>query len=149
MQISPHFHRAEFTRSATAARLGRTFDVPEVYLENIRRLCFDVLEPLREAEPLPITILSGYRPLWLNTRVGGSPVSDHMTASAADIVVKGMTPRQVAELVRRLDLPVRQCILEFDQWVHVSVPPVDVLPKREYLTARKADGKTVYRIGIT
>lgn len=148
MQISPHFHRSEFVRSATAARLGRTFDVPELYMPNLKRLCFTVLEPLRDAEPLPITILSGYRPLWLNARVGGSPVSDHMTASAADIVVKGMTPRAVAELVQRLGLPVKQCILEFDQWVHVSVAPPDIEPKRQYLTARKLDGKTVYLSGI-
>ncbi len=148
MQISPNFDLDEFARSATAARLGRSFRVPALYLPNVTRLCLEVLEPLRAAVALPITILSGFRPLWLNVRVGGSPVSDHLTASAADVVIKGLRAEQIAERVRTLDLPVKQCILEFDEWVHVSVPPDGIPPKREYLTARKIGGRTVYLRGI-
>jgi hypothetical protein len=148
MQISPNFSLAEFAHSMTAARLGRPFTVPDVFVENVRRLCLTVLEPLRIDQAIPITVLSGYRPPWLNKIVGGAPTSDHMTASAADILVKGAAPRDVAAAVRALGLPVKQCILEFGQWVHVSVPPPGEVPKREFLTARKLDGRTIYTRSI-
>lgn len=50
--------------------------------------------------------------------------------------------------MRSLDLPVKQCILEFGQWVHVSVPPEGVEPQRDYLTARKLSGRTIYTRGL-
>jgi len=148
MQVSPNFALSEFARSAMAARMGRTFTVPGDLIPNIVRLCMTVLEPLRAAEPLPIFVLSGYRPGWLNRAVGGAAQSDHLTASAADIVIKGAPPREIAALVRSLDLPVKQCILEFGQWVHLSVPPEGVEPQRDYLTARKLSGRTIYTRGL-
>lgn len=56
-----------------------------------------VLESIREHFNKPVIINSGYRtPEW-NTKVGGAKNSYHVKGMAADIVVKGVNPKQVAE----------------------------------------------------
>lgn len=56
-----------------------------------------VLESIREHFGKPVIINSGYRtPEW-NTKVGGAKNSYHVKGMAADIVVKGVSPKQVAE----------------------------------------------------
>lgn len=56
-----------------------------------------ILESIREHFNKPVIINSGYRtPEW-NAKVGGAKNSYHMKGMAADIVVKGVNPKQVAE----------------------------------------------------
>jgi uncharacterized protein YcbK (DUF882 family) len=45
---------------------------------------------------------SGYRTTSHNKKVGGAPKSQHLTASAADISVKSMTPKQLANSIEEL-----------------------------------------------
>ena len=45
--LTPHFRLSEFTRSATATKLGIDNSIPESLIPNLRRLCTEVLEPLR------------------------------------------------------------------------------------------------------
>ncbi len=147
-QLSRFFTVAEFTRSATAARMGRKVELPTWALDAATRLCTQVLDPLRRDLRKPVVLLSGFRPEWLNKAVGGSPTSDHMAGRAADLIVPGMTPAAVAKRILALDGPYSQVILEFDEWVHVSVAMPSEKPKRQALTARKVNGKTVYTKGI-
>lgn len=150
MNLSPNFTLAELLRSEAAARRGRVIETPEPWIvDNLVRLCDTVLEPLRARIGRPIVTLSGYRPPWLNDLVGGSKTSDHMTGCAADILVPGLTPFVVARRIEMAELPFKQCILEFGQWVHVSVPKAGDPPKRELLTARHVNGRTVYTFGLT
>lgn len=59
------------------------------------------LEQLREKLG-PITILSGYRsPDW-NKKIGGAPKSQHMEGTAADIQVRGKTPKEVAAIAEKI-----------------------------------------------
>lgn len=85
MQLTKHFHLNEFARSSTAARLGIDNTIPEAYIPNIKNLCEQVLEPLRENIRSPVIISSGYRCAALNKAVGGVWNSQHMTGEAADI----------------------------------------------------------------
>lgn len=91
MQLSPHFHLSEFTRSATAERLGITNSLDpsnpldQDVIANLRNLCEQVLEPLRAYVGQPIVIASGYRSAELNKAVGGAMASQHLTGEAADI----------------------------------------------------------------
>lgn len=86
MRLTPHFRLSEFTRSETASRLGIDNNVkdPKV-VDNLRRLCEKVLEPLRNHTKTPIVINSGYRCPRLNAAVGGSPSSNHLKGCAADL----------------------------------------------------------------
>ena len=60
MQLSEHFALHEFVSSqvADAHDINNTPDPEEI--ENLKRLCVEILEPLR-AKVGPIQITSGYR----------------------------------------------------------------------------------------
>ena len=89
MQLSQHFHLVEFTRSATALRLGIDNN-PEIEdIEALQALCIHVLEPLRKRFGV-IRITSGYRCMKLNQAVGGSRTSQHLLGEAADIHVSSV-----------------------------------------------------------
>lgn len=150
MKLSPHFNLAEFTRSQTAARQGRPIVVDEgsPVFNQIRYLCNEVLEPIRELLGCPVQISSGFRPDWLNRLVGGSPNSQHLHGLAADIVVPGYTPMEVCRLIRDSKVPFDQLILEFDEWTHVSAAVPGKRPRREMLTARSEGGRTSYLKGL-
>lgn len=151
IQLSENFYLREFLRSETAARQGREIIANEWSQQNLRRLCVDVLQPIRDGLGRVITILSGLRPVWLNTAVGGSKTSAHIYAMAADFIVAGMTPRETCQWITQKQgtpLPFDQLILEFDQWVHISIAAVGTAPKRQVLTARRQHAKTVYLPGI-
>lgn len=148
--LSPHFALAEFTRSETAARHGGIDMLPsDAVLANLKRLCIEVLEPIRKRAG-EIIVTSGYRPQALNDLIGGSKNSDHLTGSAADIHVLDISLEQLAETVESLQMqiPLKQCIIEFGQWVHVSIQPLGEAPRREFLTATRKDGQTVYSLGL-
>ena len=85
MKLSKHFTLNEFTSSMTARKLGINNEAPESVVENLRNLCIQVLEPLRQHVGVPITITSGYRCAQLNAMVGGGKNSQHKFGEAADI----------------------------------------------------------------
>ena len=148
MMLSEHFSLAEMIASDTATRQGIA-NVPGPFeIDNLKRLCVLVLEPLRAAIGQPIRVTSGYRAPLLNLLVGGSRTSDHCAGRAADIQVPGTSPLTLAKAIQSLDLPVQQCIHEFGAWVHVSIPPAGDVPRREYLTALKLGKKTHYEWGL-
>lgn len=146
--LSDHFSLAEMTASDTATRQGVANTPGPHEIDNLRRLCVRVLEPLRAALGQPIKVTSGYRSSLINTLVGGSRSSDHCAGRAADIKVEGTSPLTLAKAIQSLDLPVQQVIHEFGAWVHVSIPPAGDVPRREYLTAVKNNGKTQYLLGL-
>lgn len=61
-----------------------------------------VLQSLRSHFGAAVTINSGYRTPQYNTTVGGVAHSQHCYGTAADIVVRGKTPAQVASYARQL-----------------------------------------------
>lgn len=97
IQLTEHFRLSEFTRSATASARGIDNSLSEsnplqaAIINNLRKLCVNVLEPLRVAMGVPITIGSGYRSTKLNKLVGGVAHSMHLTGHAADIHIPNNT----------------------------------------------------------
>lgn len=148
MNLSADFTLDEFLRSQEAARMGREIVPDGPTIENLRRLCVTVLQPLREAIGKPIHVSSGLRPAWLNALIGGSASSAHQYGCAADIEVPGMTPVEVAQTVQRLKLPTDQTIVEYGQWCHVGIARTGAPLRGEFLTARHIQGKTQYEQGL-
>jgi len=150
-RLSPHFTLDEFLVSSTAARKGLQIGMPspEIIL-NMTTLCLQVLEPLRASVRRPIVVTSGYRPEWLNKMIGGSPTSDHMTGSAVDFIVPGMTTYEVCQRMLELNLPYKQLIHEFPPqgWIHVSYIRGQLVQKTELLTAVKNNKRTLYLRGL-
>lgn len=120
MKLSEHFDLDEFTRSATADRLHIDNSIPEELIPNLRNLCQQVLEPLRQHFGTPVVISSGYRCPALNRAVGGVPNSQHLTGEAADIVL----PKLADAFYWLIDnVPFDQLGFESKgstKWIHVS-----------------------------
>lgn len=91
MKLTEHFNLCEFTRSATADKLHIDNTIPEELIPNLKNLCEQVLEPLREHFDTPVIISSGYRCPQLNKAVGGVPNSQHLKGEAADIILPHST----------------------------------------------------------
>lgn len=98
-QLSPHFHLREF-HCKNGAR------VPMAARPALRRLCRDVLEPLRR-EFGPCTVMSGYRTRAYNASIGGARFSQHIyddgpESVATDLVFSRGTPEQWARAADRI-----------------------------------------------
>ncbi len=145
MRLSKNFTLDEFLVSQTATRHGIDMTPPPEVIDNLQRLVTGCLQPLRDEVGVGIFISSGFRPLELNTRIGGSKTSAHVRGDASDLKVIGQAPFDTCELIVAMDLPFDQVIQEFGRWVHLGV--ADVL-RGEQLTAYKKDGKTRYVTGI-
>lgn len=150
MNLSKNFSLKEFTKSNTATRLGISNQPTEEHVENLKKLCVNVLQPLRDAIGLPLRITSGYRSEELNRAIGGSTTSDHSKGRAADLelYVDGEEDNAaIFNAIKELNLPYYQLIWEFGDdyqpnWVHVAYREED--PKQQDLKAVKIEGKTQY-----
>ncbi len=85
LSLSPHFRLAEFVKSSTASARGINNTPSLEVVNNLKALCTEVLEPLRQHFNTPITISSGYRSPLLNKAVGGARNSQHLTGEACDL----------------------------------------------------------------
>ena len=126
MQLSPHFKLVEFTRSATAQARHIDNTPDEEQIKNLKFLCDNVLEPLREQFG-PIIIGSGFRCPALNTAVGGVKNSQHKSGEACDIHLPSIeVGKKYFEFLKKLPI-FDQLIWERDNprsnhyWIHVSV----------------------------
>ena len=152
MQLTRNFSLAEMVKSETALRKGLDNTPGEAEIDNLRRLCEEVLQPVREHYGMGVKVNSGFRHPNVNAAVGGSTTSDHCKGMAADIEIPGVPNAELAQYIAD-NLTFRQVILEFytpgvpdSGWVHVAFNPAD--NKKQVLTAMKENGKTVYKPGL-
>lgn len=80
----------------------------------------DVLQDIRDYFGKAVNINSAYRTPTHNKKVGGETHSQHLYGVAADIVVSGVTPKQVAAYAEKL-LPNKGGIGIYSSFVHVDV----------------------------
>lgn len=109
----------------TFSELGAA-DAPAVIRANLRRLCEELLDPLRAYLQLPLIVTSGYRSEAHNRRVGGVPGSDHTRGMAVDFFPRGISPaeahRRIREALETLKLPFDQLIF-YPAFIHLSLRP--------------------------
>lgn len=115
-----HGYSQHFTHAELNCRCG--CKPPTGVAINLARLA-SALEAIRVLVGGPIHVTSGYRCPEHNRRVGGADMSQHTQGLAADIVVKGMTPRKVASLAARVPVLAAGGIGTYRGWVHVDVRP--------------------------
>lgn len=129
VQLSPHFKLSEFTKSSTATARHIDNTPNDEQVKNLKALCENVLEPLRQHFNVPIIIGSGFRCPKLNNTVGGVANSQHQYGEAADIHIPDeATGRQWIEHLLEYCL-FDQLIWEHDKsghyWIHVSFKRID------------------------
>lgn len=117
MRLSDNFLLYEFTKSETATRLGILNNPGGEEIENLRRLCIRVLQPLREKYGKQIYINSGYRCQELNKEVGGVASSQHVKGEAADCHVDD--PRKLLTCLLASGIEFDQAIL-YPTFLHIS-----------------------------
>ena len=141
MKLSESFNLDEFTISQVAERHGYRNEPNEKQIENLRLLCVNVLQPLREIINVPIFINSGFRSFDVNAAVGGKFNSQHLEGKASDFVVHSMNLIDVFNIILN-KLSFDQLIYEFGKWIHVSWN--GELNRKEVMISKKVYGKTVY-----
>jgi len=140
-KLSANFYLEEFVISQAAERHGYRNEPNEKQIENLRLLCVNVLQPLREIINVPIFINSGFRCFNVNAAVGGRFNSQHLEGKAADFVVYSMNLIDVFNIILQ-KLSFEQLIYEFGKWIHVSWN--GELNRKEVMTSKKVHGKTFY-----
>lgn len=76
-------------------------EVPAKFLPNVTKLAKN-LQVLRDYVNKPIVLNSAYRTPNYNRSIGGAVQSQHLTASAGDIRIAGMTSKEVHATILKL-----------------------------------------------
>lgn len=107
--LSEHFTAAEFRcRCGACAPL----DPPKELIDGLERL--------REiCGGRPVIVTSGHRCAKHNAAVGGVSNSKHLQARAADVVIRGVTPQEIATLVKFLIPTLRA--LPYKDYTHIDL----------------------------
>lgn len=146
--ISTHITYKEGVISATGQRLGIGNTPHPAILATMKVTAEKLFEPLREYFGQPIRIISFFRCAALNKAVGGAKNSSHMKGEAIDVEgTNGITNADIFRYFKNGNVDFDQVIWEFgtDQepdWVHISYREGN--NRREFLRARKVNGRTIY-----
>ena len=127
-KLSQHFSLGELTKTNVK---GISNEPPHAAVLNLKNLCENWLEPLRQAQGL-IIINSGYRSESVNKAIGGVKGSNHLTGCAVDIRVTGIEQAiryasallDIAEGTHRdFDEPLIERSPKGTYWLHFAVRP--------------------------
>ena len=132
VKLSQHFTLGELTKTSAKTADG---NIPShVQIENLKNLCENWLEPLRQRYNKPILINSGFRSEAVNKAIGGVKGSNHLTGCAVDIHVTG--PEQAIRYACILLEIADESKRDYDEllierspkgtyWLHFAVRPKD------------------------
>ena len=150
MNLSKSFTLNELTKSQEATRLGIDNTPNEEHILNLKLLCENVLQPIRDFYGMPLSVSSGYRSAALCEAIGSSSKSQHTKGQAADFEIFGVANKDLADFVVK-NLDYDQCILEFwnenepnSGWVHCSFNALG--NRKQFLKAEKLNGRVVYTV---
>ena len=122
-KISKHISYKEATHSEHAKTYNIANKPKAQDIENMETLAKEVFEPLREWVEHPIKVNSMFRSEKLNSGLGGSISSSHLTGNAVDITsMGGKTNLEMFHYIKD-NLDFDQLIWEFGvepRWLHVS-----------------------------
>ena len=123
-----YFELNEFIVSREAKRRGLDNTPSFEVVAHLDELVEQILDPLRAAYGMPISVTSGYRCPALNKAVGGVSTSAHLIGYAADLQVGGSFAKFktfVDGWFRKSGVRFDQVLIEKnakgEQWVHVGL----------------------------
>ena len=124
MQLSENFTLEEFVDSPTAKRFGINNIPGKEQINNLKKLCQTILQPIRNEFGQVITVTSGYRSELLNRKIGGSITSQHLKGEAADIICYDNKRlwELITSMINKGVIRVGQLINERNlSWIHISL----------------------------
>lgn len=130
-QLTTNFTLAELTYSSTAERYKIDNTPSQFEYGKLKKLCEDVLQPIRNKWGDGIKITSGYRCPALNTKVKGSASSQHCKGEAADFEPMNQENGKLFHIIEAMihngEITVGQLIWEKGDehnpdWIHISLP---------------------------
>tara|TARA_R110000803_G_C11888313_1_gene310626 strand:+ start:144 stop:599 length:456 start_codon:yes stop_codon:yes gene_type:complete len=146
MLLSENFTLAEMLKSQTAERMGIANYPHDTHIECLKKLCVNILEPIRAHYRKPIQPSSGFRSELLCEVINSKKTSQHALGQAVDFEVIGVTNEDLCRWIID-NLEFDQLILECytggnSGWVHCSYSDQH---RREVLTYDRING---YRKGL-
>ena len=150
MKLSNNFSLKELTASQTAERKGISNNPSEDHMTNLKELCVNVLQKVRDHYGKVVSVSSGYRSPELCVAIGSSVNSQHAKGQAADFEVFGLSNADLCKWISE-NLEFDQLILEYHNigepnsgWIHCSYR-ADGENRKQILRAyRDEAGKTKY-----
>ena len=147
MKLSQNFSLRELTKSQTAERKGISNEPSEEHIENLKLLCTNILQPIRDHFGI-VSISSGYRSPDLCVALGSKSTSQHARGQAADFECYGTDNNKLFEWATK-NLTFDQAILEFyngdpeSGWIHMSYNEDN--NRSETLRAFRENNKVAYQ----
>jgi len=149
-QLSKYTTLQEVIKSNTASVLQIQNIPNSEQVENLRLVCTEIFDKVREHFGKPIGITSGFRSVELNKRIGGSKTSQHLEGKALDIdgdLLGGVCNKDIFLYIKN-NCIFDQLIWEFGtenapDWVHVSYNKG--VNRKQILRAIKSNGKAIYK----
>ena len=147
MKLSQNFSLKELVVSQTADRKGIDNTPTDEHIENLKLLCENVLQPIRDEWGV-VSVSSGYRSQALCQAIGCVSTSQHARGQAADFECYSVDNRELFDWITQ-NLKFDQAILEFydgdpnSGWIHVSYNE-DGNRKQTLRAFRNDAGKTQY-----
>lgn len=128
MNLSKNFTLSELTYSNAADCYNIENTPGRLEIENLKKLCNNILQPIRDKFGKPLYVNSGYRNPKVNRLVGGSSSSQHTLGQAADITFGSKEENKnlfdlIVKMIEDKEITVGQLIDEKDfKWIHISLP---------------------------
>ena len=148
MKLSENFSLSELIKSQTAERKGIDNTPSPEHQENLKKLCENVLQPVRDHFEQVVSVSSGYRSPETCLALGSKITSQHAKGEACDFEIFGVSNKELADWINE-NLEYDQLILEYwkesdpnSGWVHCSYSEGN--NRRQYLRAYKENGSTKY-----
>jgi len=124
-KITKHFSFFEMSKTSYNDFQQENRRLALSYVNSLKTLCKDILEPLRQHFGKPLIITSGFRCYALNKAIGSSSTSQHLKGQAADFYIENISDDKIIKyLVENLDFNFGQLILEKNHnssWIHISL----------------------------
>ena len=99
MKLSNNFSLKEMTASQTADRHGISNNPSEDHMDNLTKLCQNVLQPIRDHYGKVVIVSSGYRsPEWC-VKIGSSVGSQPAKGEAADFEIYGVSNADLCNIL--------------------------------------------------
>ena len=141
MQLSKNFSLIELTKSQTAERKGIDNTPSAEHQENLKSLCTNVLQPVRDNFHRVVSVSSGFRSQALCEAIGSKSTSQHAKGEAADFEIFGISNKELADWIH-FNVNYDQLILEYwkesdpnSGWAHCSY--TEGKNRRQFLKAYK------------